>query len=69
MTLVARYKGQGGVLVQVICRDGGLHYLSLLGECCQLFVNPSRIHSFKTCTQVIRMVTAIIRTPTVILVC
>ncbi|TEB28588.1 hypothetical protein FA13DRAFT_1735429 [Coprinellus micaceus] len=46
MTLVARYKGQGGVLVQVIRRDGGLNYLSLL---------------------VIRMVTAIIRTPTVIL--
>ncbi|TEB28590.1 hypothetical protein FA13DRAFT_1735433 [Coprinellus micaceus] len=28
--LVVRYKGQGGRLVQVIRRDGGLHYLSLL---------------------------------------
>ncbi|TEB28620.1 hypothetical protein FA13DRAFT_1815723 [Coprinellus micaceus] len=30
VTIVVRYKGQGGRLVQVISRDGGLHYLSLL---------------------------------------
>jgi hypothetical protein len=31
VTLVIRYKGQDGRLIQVIRRDGGLHYLSLLG--------------------------------------
>ncbi|TEB27475.1 hypothetical protein FA13DRAFT_1816390 [Coprinellus micaceus] len=30
VTLVIRYKGQDGRLIQVIRRDGGLHYLSLL---------------------------------------
>ncbi|TEB28622.1 hypothetical protein FA13DRAFT_1815724 [Coprinellus micaceus] len=30
MTFVARYKGQGSRLVQVIRRDGGINYLSLL---------------------------------------
>jgi hypothetical protein len=32
VTLVARYKGQGSHLLQVIRRDGGIHFLSLVGE-------------------------------------
>jgi hypothetical protein len=34
VTLVTRYKGQGNRLVQVIRRDGGLHYLLLIGWSC-----------------------------------
>ncbi|TEB29782.1 hypothetical protein FA13DRAFT_595242 [Coprinellus micaceus] len=30
MTVIVRYKGQGGKIIHVIRRDGGLHYLSLL---------------------------------------
>jgi hypothetical protein len=30
-TLIVRYKGTGSRLLQVIRRDGGVHYLSLLG--------------------------------------
>ncbi|TEB28638.1 hypothetical protein FA13DRAFT_775290 [Coprinellus micaceus] len=30
VTLIVRYKGSGGHLIQVIRRDGGVHYLSLL---------------------------------------
>ncbi|TEB28613.1 hypothetical protein FA13DRAFT_1711638 [Coprinellus micaceus] len=52
-TLVARYKGQRAPLVQVIRRDGGIHYLSL-------------IDIFKTWPKVIRMVSVIIWTPAVI---
>ncbi|TEB28585.1 hypothetical protein FA13DRAFT_1735423 [Coprinellus micaceus] len=44
-TLVIRYNGQGGRLVQVIRRDGGRHYISQL---------------------VIRLVSAIVQTPSVI---
>ena len=32
VTLITRYRGQGGGVVQVIRRDGGIHYLSLLGK-------------------------------------
>ncbi|TEB28625.1 hypothetical protein FA13DRAFT_774479 [Coprinellus micaceus] len=32
LTLAIRYRGQRGGLVNVICRDGGSHYLSLLGR-------------------------------------
>ncbi|TEB28641.1 hypothetical protein FA13DRAFT_1793808 [Coprinellus micaceus] len=30
LTLVVRYKGQGGRLLRVLRRDGGIHYMSLL---------------------------------------
>jgi hypothetical protein len=40
-TLVIRYNGQGGRLVQVIRRDGGRHYISLLGWARQLLLSPS----------------------------
>ena len=35
ITLAVRYKGQSGRLIQVIRRDGGVYYLSLLGMPCQ----------------------------------
>ena len=41
VTLVYRYKGQNGRLVQIIRRDGGVHYLSLLGWSCQ---HPRMFH-------------------------
>lgn len=32
VTVIVRYRGQGGRLVRVISWDGGAHYMSLLGE-------------------------------------
>jgi hypothetical protein len=37
ITLAVRYRGQGGRLIQVLRRDGGVYYLSLLGMLWSLF--------------------------------
>ena len=59
VALVTRYRRRGNRLVQVVRRDGGLHYLTLLGK----FHVSSAVYPFKTCTKVVRVVTAVLQTP------
>ena len=69
VTLVVRYKGQGGRLVQTIRRDGGVHYLSLIGQSCRPALTPRVTDSSRPWSKAIRMTLAIVRTPTIVAVC
>ena len=46
-TFYVRYKGQGSPLIQVLRRDGGLYYMSMLGEPFNLPSWPARLAHHK----------------------